>query len=269
MRQYEAKVFDEFKQYANVVEAWAMYDTIGISPILYGSESQAGFFTTFEQFGRQETHSFFKQRTEGAVGLPYTNQQSSDTMDFAFIAHSIGLAVFAPAPAVSGVAHGADGTIGSVEDPDLAIGAWFASDLPRHMGLQFKIQQDIRIELPSLHAPPGYGGAGGGAALPNITNVAFGDIPFVSAVASQGVPVLANRYPLPYKIGIPRTSTIEGKIFLSEYARHVLTNVLGPREMQFNSDTGAAPYTFFQKRYLLQFSLIGERLVQQRDQYHV
>ncbi len=270
MRQYEKEVFDEFKEFANVVEAWALYDTIAISPTLYGSESQAGWFTSLATFGQQETHSFFKARTEGMVGLPYTNQQSSDTMDFAFIAHSIGLAVWAPIPNLAGVGTDIDGQTGVLQNPDGLIGHWFQADMPRHMGLQFKIQQDIRIELPSLHCPPGYGIAGGGAAFPGIPAAvpAFGAVPYMSAAACQGVPLLSNRYPLPYKIGIPRTSTIEGIIHLSEYARYVLTGVAGPRNMQFNSDDGTPDFTYFQERYMVQISLIGERLVQQRAQYH-
>jgi hypothetical protein len=268
MRQYEAEVFEQFEKFANVVEAWALYDTIAISPTLYGSEKNAGWFNDFVTFGQQETHSFFKTRTEGLVGLPYTNQQSSDSMDFAFIAHSIGLAIWAPVPNIEGEPGQPEGGAGTLADPDALIGHWFAADMPRHMGVSFKIQQDIRIELPALHCPPGYGVSGGGTAFPGITSVAYGDIPYMSASACQGVPLLSNRYPLPYKIGIPRTSTIEGIIHLSEYARYVLTAVLGPRSFQFNSDSGVAPYTFFQKRYMIQLSLIGERLVQQRGQYH-
>lgn len=270
MRQYEKEVFEEFKDFANVVEAWSLYDTIAISPTLYGSEQNAGWFLNLATFGQQETHSFFKTRTEGLVGLPYTNQQSSDSMDFAFIAHSIGLAVWAPIPNLEGIGAEIDGAIGALSNPDGLIGHWFAADLPRHMGVSFKIQQDIRIELPSLHCPPGYGISGGGATFPGTQAAVpvYGEIPFMSVSASQGVPLLANRYPLPYKIGIPRTSTIEGIIHLSEYARDVLTAVAGPRSFQFNSDDGLPNFVYFQERYMIQLSLIGERLVQQRAQYH-
>jgi hypothetical protein len=268
-REYEAEVFEEFEKYANVVEPWALYDTIAISPTLYGSEQQAGWFTTFNAFGQKETHSFFKQRTEGTVGLPYTNQQSADSMDFAFVAHSVGLAVFSPVPNIEGESFDVqEGVQDNIRRIDALIGHWFAADLPRHMGVQFKIQQDIRVELPAMHCPAGYGISGGGTTFPGITAAAHGDIPFMSAAASQGVPLLSNRYPLPYRIGIPRTATIEGIIHLSEYARYVLTAVLGPRVFWFNSDDGTPPFTFFQKRYMIQLSLIGERMVQQRGQYH-
>lgn len=268
-RQYEQEVFSEFKQYANVAEAWALYDTIGISRTLYGNETNAGWFTTFNAFGQQETHSFFKQRTQGQIGTAYTNMQSSDSMDFAFVAHSIGLALFAPAPNISARSAPPDGTGGQLDKFDAAIGHWFAADLPRHMGLQFKIQQDIRIELPALHCPPGYGVSGGGVAFPELAPVsAYGSNVTNVTNVQQGIPVLSNRYPLPFRIGIPRTASIEGIIHLSEYARQIMTSVIGPQDMFFNSDDGTAPYKFFQKRYLIQLSLIGERLVQQRGQYH-
>lgn len=268
-RQYEQEVFDEFKKYANVSEAWSLYDTIGISKTLYGGEQNAGWFNTFNAFGQQQTHSFFKQRTEGMLGTPYTNQQSSDSMDFAFVAHSVGLALFAPVPNISAVASSPDGTAGQLSRVDASIGHWFAADLPRHMGFQFKIQQDIRIELPALQAPPGYGVAGGGVAFPQLAAApAFGSQVTCSTNVQQGVPVLSNRYPLPFRIGIPRTASIEGIIHLSEYAQQVLQTVIGPQDMVFNSNDGTAPYKFFQKRYLIQVSLIGERLVQQRGQYH-
>jgi hypothetical protein len=268
MRPEEIKLVKQFELNPNVVEAWSIYDTICISPTLYGSEANAGWFNNLAAFGASETHSFFKQRTEGNVGLSYTNQQSSDSMDFAFVAHSIGLAVFVPVPNLEGTPSAPDGAGFALTQADAAIAHWFAADLPRHMGIQFKVQQDIRVELPTLHAPPGYGTTGGGTAFPGIVTLVYGEIPFMLTSVSQGVPVLSNRYPLPYKIGIPRTGSIEGVLHLSDYARNVLTSVTGPHQMQFNSDDGAIPYSYFQKRYMIQLSIIGERMVQQRGQYH-
>jgi hypothetical protein len=270
VREEEQKVFQEFKSPKNVAEAWSIYDTIAISSELYGAEQNAGWFVDFQTFGQQEQQSFFKTRTEGLVGLPYTNQQSSDSMDFAFIAHSIGLAIWAPVPNTEADPTPEDGQPNDVRRFDAVNGHWFGAELPRHMGIQFKVQQDIRIELPALHAPPGYGVTGGGTAFPQLPAVGtFGEIPFCSSNTQQGVPLLNNRYPLPYKIGIPRTSSIEGILHLSQYARDILTTMgTAPQSFVFNSATGAAPYTFFQKRYMIQLSLIGERLVQQRAEYH-
>jgi hypothetical protein len=268
MRKDEAEVLRSFAAAPNVVEAWPLYDSIVICPTLYGNEFQAGWFTSLAAFGAQETHSFWKQRTEGLVGLPYTNQQSADSMDFAFVAHSVGLAIFTPTPNIEGIAEPADGNAGALDLPDALISHWFAADLPRHMAVQLKVQQDIRVELTALQAAPGYGVCGGGAAFPGIAAADHGDIPYISTTVSQGVPILSNRFPLPHKIGIPRTATIEGILHLSEYARHVLTGVLGPQNYQMNTIDGVKPYTYFPKRYIIQMSLFGERMVQQRGQYH-
>lgn len=268
MKPYEAEVFQDFKKYANVVEAWALFDTLVISPTLYGNEQNNAWFNTFNDFGAQETHSFFKTRTEGTAGLQYCNQQSADSMDFAFIADSIGLAVQGPAPDIEGVAGVPDGAGGDLNNPDNIVSHWFSTDLPRHMAIQLKIQQDIRAEITAMHCPPGYGAVGSGTAFPAQSAGTFGDIPFMTNAVVQGVPLLSNRYPLPSPIGIPRTATLEGILHVSEYARQILTNIIGPQNYQFNSVNGAPPYTFFQKRYQIQFSLIGQRLVQQRAQYH-
>lgn len=269
MKEFERQVFEDFKQFANVVEAWALYDSIVISPTLYGSEAGAGgWFNNFVQFGQQETHSFFKTRTEGTAGLPYCNQQSADSMDFAFIADSIGLAIHGPAVNVEGVAAAPDGAGGDLTNQDDLVSHWFSTDLPRHMAIQLRVQQDIRAEVTAMHCPPGYGAIGSGTAFQSDAVVNFGDIPVMTNAVVQGVPLLSNRYPLPSPIGIPRTATIEGILHVSEYARNILTQIEGPQNYQFNSNDGLPPYTFFQKRYSVQFSLIGQRLVQQRGQYH-
>ncbi len=272
MKPEERQVFQDFKRYANVVEPWALYDSIIVCSDFYGSEANVGgWFPTFNAFGSQETHSLFKTRTEGTAGLAYSNQQSADSMDFAFIAHSVGLAIQVPAPNIEGELDSqGEGVVGDVRNPDALLSHWFGADLPRHMAIQFKVQQDIRAEIQALMAPPGYGAMGSGVAFQATSDVSpqYGDIPYMQYSISQGVPSLSNRYPLPAPIGIPRTATIEGILHVSEYARSVLTAVLGPRDFTFNTVDGDVPYTFFPRRYVIQFSLIGERLVQQRAEYH-
>lgn len=268
----EKEVFQTFAQAANVTEAWAIYDSIVICPTWYGSEDNiGGWFNSYAAFGAQETHSFFKTRTEGTAGTPYCNQQSADSMDFAFIAHSIGLAIQVPAVNIDGQPDEViEGVLGDIQFPDALIGHWFGADLPEHMAIQIKVQQDIRAEVTAMHCPPGYGSAGSGVAFQATSDApaSHGEIPTMTSVVNQGVPCLSNRFPLPNPIGIPRTGTIEAVLHVSEYARNVLTNVAGPRQYQFNSNDGLPPFTFFPRRVVLQVSLFGERLVQQRGQYH-
>lgn len=268
MQETEKKVFEEFRSFANVVESWAIYDTIVLCRTFYGSEANVqGWFTTFDDFADHETHSFFKLRTRGSAGLQYTNLNSVDSMDYAFICHSIGIAFWGP-PSVDTDYQDADGAIPIFSDS--LISHFWQSDLPRHVGVSLKVQQDIRAEANAMMMSPGYGVMGGGTAYESTAAVApvHGDIPFQTSAVCQGVPLLSNRYPLPVPIGIPRTGTIEGIIYLSQYARATLNTVAGPNDFLFNSHDGTAPFNFFPTRYAIQMSLFGERLVQQRAQYH-
>lgn len=259
----------EFRKYANVAETWPLYDSILICPTFFGNEiGQDGWFTNFAAFGAEETHNFFKSRTESS-GQAYCNMQSADSMDFAFMLHSIGVSVWGPTPNVEGQPDPAgEGILDDIIRPDLAFGHWFQSELPNHMGIDLKIQQDIVLELPTIHAPPGYGAIGSGTANQGTDGAAFGDIVINQNSVVQGVPLLDNRFSFPKPIGIPRTASIEGTLHLSQTARTFLQGVTGPHQYQFNSIDGTPPYTFFPRRYGITMSLFGERLVQQRAQYH-
>lgn len=263
----EAQVFADFRKYANVVEPWALYDTIVISNTLYGAEANAGgWFTTWPLFSQRETHSFFKTRTEGTVGLPYCNLQSADSMDFAFICHSIGIAFMGPC-SLDTLLTAQDGAVPTY--PDMTIGHFWTSDVPHHCGVQLKIQQDVRAEGCAIQLSPGYGAGGGGAAFGHTDAAvpAHADIPFISNFVTQGLPILSNRFPLPVPIGIPRTASIEAVLYVSEFLRDVFANIGGPNEIYWNT-SGVNQYDGFPARYMIQFSLFGERLVQQRGQYH-
>jgi len=265
MKEYEKQVHQDFEKYANVVETWALYDSIVICPTLYSTEQNAAWFTNWAAFGQRETHRFFKTRTEATVGAAYCNQQSSDSMDFAFRAHSIGLAIMGPPVGEAQLAD-IDGL--DIVFPDHLLPQWIVAELPRHLGIQFKVQQDVRVELPAFACPPGYGAVGAGQAFEAPAIITHGDIPFLTNQSVQGVPLLSNRYPLPEPIGIPRTGQIEGILHMSEWARNTLTNVTGPHQIIMNSDDGSPSYRQEDARYVIQLSLFGERLVQQRAQYH-
>lgn len=268
MKQEEKQVFADFQKYANVVEPWALIDSILICNTFYGTEQNVGgWFTNWVGFSGRETHSFYKTRTDGIAGAMYCNLQSSDSMDFAFICHSIGI-TFMGIPGVDTTHISSEGE--TVNWPDPEISHWFTSILPQHCAIQLKIQQDIRAEANCMMMPPGYGALGAGTSFEHTNSVApaHGDIPYISHPVTQGVPLLSNRYPLPVPIGIPRTASIEGILHVSDYARWLLGGVGGPGYVIINSDDGLPAYGFWPARYIVQMSLIGERLVQQRAQYH-
>jgi len=267
MTNEEAQVFADFKKYANVAEAWALYDTVAICNTMFGTEANiGGWFTTWAAFGARERHSFFKTRTEGLAGLQYCNMQSADSMDFAFIASSIGIAFMAPA-GIDSAFSAADGIAPAY--PDMSISQFWTSDVPYHCSVELKIQQDTRVECAAMQLSPGYGAAGSGAAFGH-TDAAVpvhNDIPFMSNFATQGVPVLSNRFPLPVPIGIPRTASIEVVVQVSQYIRDIMQNIGGPNNIYWNT-SGVNHYDVFPARYLMQVSLFGKRLVQQRGEYH-
>lgn len=266
MREYEKPVFEEFSKYQNVKEVWPLYDSIVICPVFYGTEvGLPGWFTSFAAFGAREQHVLYKGRTEAVAGEQYCNMKNADTMDFAFIASSIGLEITGP-PTLDTDQVSVDG--GGVLFPDAIIPQWWAADFPRHCGLQFKVQQDIRLELPALSCPPGYGVVGGGTSFESAAIQAFGDIPFMTNAVSDGTPLLSNRYPFAEPIGIPRTATIEVVLTVGQWARNILTAITGPRYMLMNSNDGTPGYRFARPRYVIRVSLFGQRLVQQRGEYH-
>jgi len=268
------------KPIMNVAESWPIYDTLCVCNTFYGSEStEQGWFTSFANFAGKETHSFFKQRTEGNIGLQYTNKQTVDTMDFAYEAYSMGISFFAPSTRLLGLLTG-----GAFLTIDQGSAHWWETELPRHCAIQLKVQQDIVAEMPCMMSSPGYGPQGSGAASEheNIASVSpngtvQGAFPAVMNFnMTQGVPSISNRWRFPKKIQIPRTATVEAILHVGDYARGVLQNLgpvgapAGPLNYVMPSAVanGATTWKEFPARFGIQFSLIGKRLVQQRAQYH-
>lgn len=253
------------ENFLNVQESWPIYDTLIVCPSLYGPEASVpGWFTTFAAMSARQDHSLFKTRSEANAGLYYNNQQSQDRTDFAFKAFSLGLRFFAPANRVE-FAVGS-GSPAPLPPWDQSAHFWTV-DLPRHVGVELRIGQDIKLQSTGYRLPSGYGVAASGAAYGSEG---------LSAVqkefnfhVSQGVPDISNRFVFRPPIGIPRNETIEVRLLLSDYARYVLSNMPGPGEM-FEAIAVGEGYTYFKNaaRYGIQASLWGIREVQQRGQLH-
>jgi len=268
---------EAFKDPHNVVEAAALYDTILVCNKYYGSEINVrGWYTSFAAFAAAQDMRFFKVRTEGTAGLPYTNQQSADSMEFPFMAYSMGLAFFAPASNMMGNAYeedmdGAGDTVAAGLNP--GIPHFWQFDLPSHAAIALKTNQDVRAEVTAYACPPGYGPMGGGAAFEMDTTGEGGSLYLahaqINSFGTQGVPVLSNRFRFPVPIAIPKNATIEGLLYLSAYARDVIGSWRGPDHYLFNMPGNDDIYVKeFPMRFGIQMSLFGYRLVQQRGQYH-
>lgn len=259
------------KNYDNVGEPWYLYDSLIVCDTLYGTEQKvAGWFPSFAAFSQNEQHSFFKLRTEGVAGAAYNNQQKSDTMDFAFELHSIGIAFKAPGTRILKLLVERD----SWDVVGLNYGAahFWEVDLPNHCGFQFKINQDIVAEGPAYDFPPGYGTQGGGSANQHTTKT-HPQQAFCNYAGSQGVPELSGRRWFENPIGIPNDALIEGVLIISDVARLTLNAGINPSGMWpnygFPEDSGnPLVVKNTPTRFMIQVSLLGKRLVQQRGAWH-
>lgn len=271
----EKEVIKAFEDPANVVESYDLYDTILICPTWYGQEANVqGWHTSFANFSAQEEHRFFTVRNESIASLAYNNMQSADSLDFPFMAFSMGLRFFGPSPNITGMWQQGNGDEGYISYLDTAVGHVFQYDIPRHCSISLKTQQDTRVELTAYACPPGYGPTGGGAALEQTTEAVptdecqYRQTAQLNMFGTQGVPFITNRFKFPYPLAIPRNGIVEGVLKLSEVARYLLASMDGPRTYFFqkqSSDDASVPFC---QRYGIQLSLFGYRLVQQRGQYH-
>jgi hypothetical protein len=254
----------------NVLEPWSIYDSICICRNFYGNESSVqGWFLTFAAFAAQQEHRFFKSRNEAICGLPYNNMQSQDRADFAFHALSIGISFQGPCQ-------------GWEKEPEsefmgggLNISNFFQFDLPNHVGIEFRLAQDVRLDANPYHIPPGYGPRVSGVSqgidlIAGATNAGYSS---GIVVGTQGEPVKDNRFYFKSEIAIPRNETFEVRMTLSEYARNILSVTNGPANYFWGYPVALeAPHieeARFPTRYVIQCAIHGLREVQQRGQLSV
>lgn len=252
----------------NVREPWEMHDTLCVCQALYGSESNAGYFTTFNAFGQQLEHLFFKRRSEGNVHRAYNNQQAEDRADFVFHAFQVGLAFIAPPTPLD-----VDGA--APANPNEFLNVWWQTDLPRHCSASLKIGQDTNLVLNAMMMSPGYGPSNSGVSYGvDDTNVGVNWQEMVHT-ASQGIPTPQARYWIaggtlanPKPIGIPKGELVELRLEVSEHARGLLQATTGPGSIRMGG-TGEGPGgsgSYIVSRYAIQASLWGFREVQQRGE---
>jgi hypothetical protein len=259
--------------YMNVAESYPLYDTVIVCEELYGKEKAInGWFTSFVDFAANEKHTFFKSRTIGNSHLAYCNMDSADNVDFVYKAISLGVRFFAPIMP--------DSDFSVIVSPSMYnenAHAFWMFDLAKHVGLDFRVQQDVIVENTALATPPGYGPRGGGGVVSyfdTTTAPAPMQDPWKVVTGSNGEPVIDNRFPFPKPIQIPRNTPIECNLYLSTYAKAVIGNWIGPRSWYLPaeaSDTEGGEATDFislKTRWGIQVSLYGFREVQQRGQYH-
>jgi len=250
--------------YSNVREAWEIHDSIVVCNTLYASEANAGFFTSFINFGQQMEHLFFKRRSQGNVHSAYNNQLGEDRTDFVFRAFSVGLLFIAPPT------HLDWSTDVIPISQDYAAPFW-TQELPRHCSGSIKIGQDTNLKLNGMMMSPGYGPATNGAAYGrDEAGEADSFFPEFVYTSVQGLPIAYARYWIaggtrenPEPIGIPKNEILEMKLKVSEHARGILATMGGPGLLR--QGPSALPITF-PSQFSIQASLHGYREVQQRGE---
>lgn len=255
-------------EFMNVSESWPLYDTIIVCSELIGAEANAsGWFTSFAQFAARQDHSLFKTRSEASAGLMYCNQQSQDRTDFAYRAMSLGLRFFAPADLQE---YPPDNFYSTHPGMQLNSAFW-RFDLPHHVGVEFRVGQDVKLASTAYRCPAGYGTIGTGATMGADSQQVYGELNKNLVFAGgQGVPDVSNRFVFKPDIAIPRNETIEVKLLLSDYARRVLAAMTGPGNITSNYWFGEGFTNHeYPARYGIQCSLWGVREVQQRGQLHI
>jgi hypothetical protein len=254
----------------NVREPWEEHDTIVVCHSLFGSEAQAGYFTTFVGFGQQMSHLFFKRRSEGNVHRAYCNKQGEDRTDYVFRLFQVGLLFIAPPTPLDGQWTGAAGP-NPIQD---YLPSFWTQDLPRHCSASLSVGQDTNLVLNAMMMSPGYGPQSSGAAFgfdgPISTR---SHSPEFMWTACQGSPEPQCRYWVagdpekPVPLDIPRNEIVEIKLELSEFARGILTSVAGPGNLLPGHNDVTPTFSYvFDARYAIQASLWGYREVQQRGQ---
>lgn len=253
------------KPFMNVREQWLLYDTVGVYDSTSGSiVNPPGWFNTFAELGAGNEIDFFNVRNR-QVGLPYVNQDSRDNMPYAFRCTSIGVAFWAMC-----FTQAPTWAINEDFSPDENVSHIWQNDLPRHVSVTFRVQQDDILKTTAFFCPPGYGpyGSGYGRGSPtSLPTAQANGYDHTANVITQGTPIINNRWIFPLSVDIPRRATINVKLKLTEYARQMMAVLPQGREW-FGIDD-ADDIIGFKIFAGIQCSLGGERLVQQRGQHHV
>lgn len=255
-------------QYINVREPWEIHDTIRISNSLFGAEANSGFYTTFNAFGAQQQHLFFKRRSEGNVHRAYCNQLSEDRTDFVFRAFSVGLLFLGP-PTPLDIR-----LVTPPADAQEIMPVWWTTDFPRHVSASLQIGQNTNLVLNGMMMSPGYGPKTAGVSY-GVDDTAVGtNYPEMVYTAVQGEPVPSSRqwiaggtWHMPEPIGVPKGELLELRMNISEYARIFLQTVVGPSYYHIGG-TGESDAVDIDTSYAIQASVWGYREVQQRGELH-
>jgi len=249
-KQAEAKVGRE-----NVIESWVMYDSVLCCADLSTYFTyRDGWFTSFDGMSATATIPFFNVRNRNH-GIMWNNQDTRDQLAYVMKIYSIGVSFFAPSTSTY--------TASSSGEQRYAHDCWEA-ELPKHCSLALQTNQDVRLEIPTIMAPPGYGIQAAGVAQGDV-ETAWSIPPTIKNNFNQGMPELTNVWGFKNPLEVPRRANLSVKIDLTEYARNLLDAMPGPYYQRLL--TTGAMWSAYPGVFGIQVTLGGVREVQQRGQY--
>lgn len=260
-----APVVSSGNDYSNVRENWVLYDTVLIGTDPRSGQNTPGWVQTLAALGLLNQLFFFNQRTR-ADGLPYCNLETRDQMPYAFIIKSAGVRFFCSYQSENS-AITAGGSAWYMENTVPHI---FLTDLPNHCSFRMQIQQDDVLKSVVPLVPAGYGPAGGGYGQTSpISEMTVAADKCYSAV-TQSTAHITNRWKFPTRIKVPRNAALCIELQFSEYARGLLQAMVKQNIQDAMSGNGHVANADHDSKsfYGIQVSLIGQRLIQQRGQYH-
>lgn len=251
--------------YSNVKENWPLFDTVLIGLNAAGEQTTPGWYPNLNAMGQSNQLFFFNQRTR-ADGLAYCNLDTRDQMPYAFIIASAGVRFFASY---------------QTENPDVTAGGagwWtenvvahaFLADLPNHCSFRLQIQQDDILKTAVPLVPSGYGPCGGGYGQTAPSSEFEVAVDKCYSAVTQSSAHITNRWKFPTKIKVPRNAALTVELQFSEYARQWLQTFTKQNTQDAISGNGHVADIDHDSKtfYGIQVSLIGQRLIQQRAQYH-
>lgn len=241
----------------NVAENWTYYDTVLIGQNLAGLSFNDGWHPNYLALGLQADVPFFNVRNKNH-GLPYNNQDTRDALPFAFRIFTIGVRFWAPSCAN----YPSDG-IGEQQTPSVL----FATELAKHCSVTLQTNQDDRLKSTVQLTPPGYGLVGGGVGQGDMEGLSA-SFNAVTTTDSGGVPILTNKWGFYNPLEIPRRANLSVVLKFNDYGKNLLQAMPGPLFTQLRDVAADGSYYDAAAISGMQVVLGGQRLVQQRGQYH-
>lgn len=259
-------------QPVNASEPWILYDTVQIRQQTKSNPiPNASGFATLADLANAQSVNMFNVRAVGdpGVGEAYNNFDSRDSMPFAFVLKTLGITFQSPRGLNMKPTYDLQNNIAGM---NAALIAMWEQELPRHVGVHFKVSQDEKLLTSGMFLPEGTGLAGFGVSGPVLgaigASAPVGGAVFASGAAQVGEAALFNRWTWKDGLNIPKGTNVSLQLVFSEYAKALL-KLFGQSDVLYSYSIDPSNFVDFPGMFTIRASMIGTRLVQQRNELHV